>query len=771
MILQRIVEKSLDHPRVVVIIYALLTVLFVFQFQKISIDTDPENMLYDNEPARVAHREFKSEFALHDSIVVGVVDRASPVGVFTPSTLNRIRAITNDISRIDGVIAYDLISPATTDDIKGKGGVLTIEPLMRGEVRDEGVALGMRDAALMNPVLRDMLVSGDGKAIAITVPIKEKNESYRIAREIERIIERHGAGTEEYHITGLPVAEDTFGVEMFRQMALSAPLAGLIIFLLMLFFFRRVSLIISPMIVAMMSIIWTMGLLIGAGYKVHIMSSMIPIFLMPISVVDSIHILSEFFDEYRGGRGRRGTFLRVYDKLMTPMLYTSVTSTVGFASLAMTPIPPVRVFGLFVAFGIMLAWVFTLTLIPALTMLMPERFIRGLAERSGGHDAGRVSFMTRVQEAIGRVSTGRPRWVLLMTFFVLAFSAYGITLTVVNDNPVYWFGKNHKIRVADRVLNSHFGGTYMAYLVLQSKTPGVVKRPETMAYIEGLQRHLGSMDVVGKTTSIADVVKKIGFELRDRKKGSDVIPKTSRAIAQYLFLYEMSGDPEDLYHLVDPEYKKAAIWVHLKRGDNRDMKRVMSSVKEYLGANPPPAGMKARWAGLTYINVVWQDKMVTGMLSALLGSFVMVLVIMVILFRSVLWGLVSMVPLTVTIAFIYGLVGWTGKSYDMPIAVLSSLTLGLSVDFAIHLVQRTRQIYRDKGNWRDTMEAIFEEPVRAIIRNAVVIAVGFTPLLFAPLIPYKTVGFFMAAIMAISAVVTLLVLPAIMVVLKNRLRA
>jgi len=769
MILHKIVEKSLNHPKSVVIIYALLTVIFLLQFPKISIDTDPENMLYDNEPARVAHREFKDEFALHDSIVVGVVDNTAPDGVFRAETLNRIGTITKEIAKIDGVIAYDLISPTTTDDIEGRGGVLTIEPLMKGTVKDRKAALAIRDAALANPILRDMLVSGDGKAVAIMVPIRQKNQSYRIAGEIEKIIKKH-KGAEEYHITGLPVAEDTFGVEMFRQMAFSAPLAGFIIFLLMLFFFRRVSLIISPMIVAMMSIIWVMGLLIGAGYKVHIMSSMIPIFLMPISVVDSIHILSEFFDEYSGGTGRKETFTRVFDKLMTPMLYTSITSTVGFASLALTPIPPVRVFGLFVALGIMLAWFFTLTFIPAFTMLMPERFIAGLAARAGQKGSARRGVMIKVQEAIGHISMRRSRWVLLATLLIMAFSAFGISRMVVNDNPVYWFNYDHKIRVADRVLNKHFGGTYMAYLILDGKTAGLIKKPETMAYIEKLQRHLTSLDVVGKTTSIADVVKKIGFELMDKKEGSYLIPKTAKAVAQYLFLYEMSGDPEDLYHLVDPDYKKAAIWVHLKKGDNLDMKRVIRSAADFMNANPPPAGMKARWAGLTYINVVWQDKMVTGMMSALIGSFVMVLIIMVILFRSILWGLISMVPLTVTIALIYGLVGWTGKSYDMPIAVLSSLTLGLSVDFAIHLVERTRQIFREKGNWTDTIEAIFDEPVRAIIRNAVVIALGFTPLLFAPLMPYKTVGFFMAAIMAISALVTLVVLPSIMVTLKKRLK-
>lgn len=765
MILNKIVEKSLDHPKTVLIIYALITVVLLLQFPKIAVDTDPENMLYADEPARVAHREFKGEFALHDSIVVGVVDETNPDGVFTPETLTRISQVTAEIAKIDGVIAYDIISPTTTDDITGAGGTLTIEPLMRGEVAGRREALRVRDAALSNPILKDMLVSGDGRAVAIAVPIERKDQSYRISKDIEEIIGRLG-GTEEYHITGLPVAEDTFGVEMFKQMAMSAPLAGLIIFLLMYFFFRRFSLIIAPMVVAVVAIVWTMGLLIGTGHTVHIMISMIPIFLMPIAVVDSIHILSEFFDKYSSNGSRKETFIKVYDKLMTPMLYTSITSAVGFASLALTPIPPVRVFGLFVAFGIMAAWFLTLTLIPAFTMLMPERFLKGLRkkEKKGGDG------LSSVQRAIGHITTRKSKWVLLATLLVLAFSAYGISLTVVNDNPVYWFNKGHKIRVADRVLNSHFGGTYMAYLVLEGDEPGQVKRPETMAYIEGLQKELGKIDVVGKTTSIADVVKKINYELRDRADGSAVVPGTSEAIGQSLFLYEMSGDPEDLYHLVDPDYKKTAVWIHLKRGDNLDMRHVIDRAEAYMAANPPPGGMTHGWAGLSYINVVWQDSMVSGMLSALMGSFAVVLVIMIILFRSILWGLISMVPLVVTIALIYGLVGIAGKSYDMPIAVLSALTLGLSIDFAIHLVQRTRQIFAEKKDWTETIDALFEEPVRAIIRNAVVIAIGFTPLLFAPLVPYKTVGFFMAAIMTVSGAATLLVLPSIMVVLKNRLR-
>jgi len=119
-------------------------------------------------------------------------------------------------------------------------------------------------------------------------------------------------------------------------------------------------------------------------------------------------------------------------------------------------------------------------------------------------------------------------------------------------------------------------------------------------------------------------------------------------------------------------------------------------------------------------------------------------------------------PLSTTILAVYGLIGWIGKDYDMPIAVLSSLTLGLSVDFAIHFIQRMRSLVEDTGSFEAAARLAFEEPARAIARNAIVIALGFTPLFFAPLVPYITVGAFMASIMAISGAATLLLLPAVM---------
>jgi len=137
------------------------------------------------------------------------------------------------------------------------------------------------------------------------------------------------------------------------------------------------------------------------------------------------------------------------------------------------------------------------------------------------------------------------------------------------------------------------------------------------------------------------------------------------------------------------------------------------------------------------------------------------------LFRSLLWGLLCMVPLTVTIGSIYGLIGVVGKNYDMPVAVLSALSLGLAVDYAIHFLARARVTQAETGSWRRSVGPMFGEPARAITRNAIVLGVGFLPLLAAPLVPYQTVGVFIAAILLAAGLSTLLILPALVTLLQR----
>ena len=846
---RRILQLSVDHPRWVFVGVAVLTLALGLQIPRIRIDTDPENMLAAEEPARVFHNQSKALFDLHDTIAVGIVNESDPAGVFNPETLRRIHTLNEEVKSIEGVIARDVLGPATLDNIEQAGpGTIRFEWLMAEPPETQKQAIAIRDAALRLPMLRGTVVSKDGKSIALHVPIEEKDQSHRIAGEIQDIIDGF-SGEDRFYIAGLPVAEDTFGVEMFVQMAISAPLAALVIMVLMWLFFRSFTLILSPMIVAFATVIMTMGALIGAGFTVHIMSSMIPIFLMPIAVVDSVHILSEFVDRYRKTGDRGATIREVVEHLFSPMLYTSLTSATGFLSLTLTPIPPVRVFGVFVALGIGIAFLLTIVVIPAYVVRLPERRLQALL--STERDGGEGGWLGRALRSAGALSLRFAKPLLVVALALVAVSGYGISQIHINDNPVRWFKPSHRIRIADDVLNRELAGTYPAYLVFKQDDDGqgavlaageealmatdagerlrgqwnaltsraleareddtnptdalieeteellfeaseqdaatwqavidaleeaqtrskTFQAPEQLAYLEGLQQAIEGSPLVGKTSSLADVVKIVFRELKSGEQRDYRIPDTSQGVAQTLLQYQSSHRPHDLWHLVTPDYREATVWFQLKSGDNQDMASVQEEVADYLEAHPPPDGLQIEWAGLTPLNVVWQDKMVRGMLKSLLGAFVIVFLMMAFLFRSALYGILSMVPLTMTIVLTYGLIGLVGKDYDMPVAVLSSLTLGLSVDFAIHFLERSRVIQAKTGAWTQTLGLMFEEPGRAIMRNAIVIAIGFLPLLAAPLVPYNTVGFLMAAIMAVSSIVTVILLPAIMIHLKKWLTA
>ena len=841
----------------------ILTLALGSLIVKVHVDTDPENMLPEDEAVRIYHNLVKKEFALYDVVVLGVVNEKDPDGVFNPDTLRHVQELSEFAKTLQDpsdpdkrVVGREIIAPGDVDTIEQAGpGQIRFQWLMGKVPASREEALRIRDNAMANPLLNGTLVSEDGKAIGIYIPITAKDFAHQVRNELLKKISTF-KGDDQFFITGLPVAEDTFGKEMFVQMAISAPLAMIAVFLLMLLFFKKLSLIISPMIVAMVSVIATMGLLIGTGNTLHIMSSMIPIFLMPIAVVDSIHILSEFFDKYQTIRDRRRTIEHVLDQLFMPMLYTSLTSSAGFASLALTPIPPVQAFGIFVAFGIMLAWLVTIVFTPAYIMLLKEESLVNFGVVAQKADPAKKSMLSAFLGSLGRFTYQHAKLIMIVTVATLLVSLYGINKIQINDNPVKWFTEKHPIRVADKVLNSHFGGTYEAYLVLEAKeevvSPArtaailkerlsslpvadsrqsllsqavqiidensrtavdsdqflnevenkwiirqdasadddyeswsefidilaavknrgqIFKNPEMLRYVARLQEDMNRSGVVGKSNSVTDVVKKVHQELFEGNTEFYQVPDSVNAVAQCLISFQNSHKPDFLWHLVTPDYTKANIWVQLKSGDNQGMEEVVKDVDKFMTANPPPFAIDHKWAGLTYLNVVWQNKMVTGMMEAFASSFVVVLVMMIILFRSLLWGLLAMIPLSVTIALIYGIIGFIGKDYDMPVAVLSSLTLGLAVDFAIHFLERTRMQYRKTLSWSATIKDMFEEPARAISRNVIVIAVGFTPLLAAPLVPYKTVGVFLASIMAASGLATMIILPAIITLLQKFLFA
>ena len=397
---EAVVGFGMDRPRLVMLLTVLLTVVFLAAIVlRVDVDTDPENMLPSDDPVRVLNRSIQADFGTRDMIVLGIVNED---GVLTSETLAKTSRLIDEIKALPGVIPEGIVS--------FKLAIAVPE----GELSPEDVSR-IASAVDGNPLLAGRVISPDRKGLAIYIPLESKGDANGVSSGIKDLLKSPGLEIKgEHHLAGLPLAEETFGRNMFIQMAFLGPVAGLLIFLLMLYFFRRLLLVIGAMMVAMLSVIWAMGLLIGTGFSLHVMSSMIPVFLMPIAILDSIHILSEFFDQYPKFQDRRATLRAVYKELFTPISYTTVTTAVAFGSLALAPIPPVQVFGLFVAIGVVIAWLLTMVFVPAFVIVLGEESLKRIAT---GHVTASERILAWGVRRMGRLATKRSY--IVVGLFVL----------------------------------------------------------------------------------------------------------------------------------------------------------------------------------------------------------------------------------------------------------------------------------------------------------------------------------------------------------------
>ncbi len=722
--LATLVDVAMAQPKRLLWGIAAISLVAMAGMVRLDVDTDPESMLPADNADRIRNSALSEDFDLNDLIVVGIVADDT---ILTPERLSAVADLESEIATIDGVVAAQLIGLSTAADVSQLASPADVDRVA--------------SAVAANPLLADNVISADQTTAALFVPLQAKDDATGVAADIEDLIAADPVlSSLDTFQGGLPLAEEEFSKQMFIQMGLYAPMAGLLIFVLMLVFFRSLSLVGAAMIQAMVAVIFSMGLLMGTGNSLHIMSSMIPIFLMPIAILDSIHVLSEFFDRYPSIGDRRETLRSVYRDLIAPITYTSLTTAVAFGSLALTDIPPVRVFGIFIAVGVFAAWALTLMFIPAYVMLISEeRLQRTIAKpRTSGSAVGRA--MT----ALGSF-TLRRRGVIVAAFAVGALAAIpGLTQIEVNDNPVRWFKADTEVRQATDVLNDKLPGTFSANFVLEAGAPDQLLQPDTVAAVRGLETFWTGLDVVGATASYAQVV------------GGTNPTEIAGALDQ-----ARSAQGALIANLITPDSSLANVRLQMNNGDNQAMREVIDRTDVYLAENPLPSGLAVNWTGETHLNMVWQDEIAKGMVVAFLSTLVVVVVLMALLFRSVRWALLGILPVLWTVLVLYGVIGYVGKDFDAPIAILSTLMLGIGVDFAIHFVQRYRDLHQVHGSAPVALRAFFEEPARALTRNALIIAVGFVPLFLASLVPYLVTGALMSTIMIFSWLATILVLPAL----------
>lgn len=776
--LKQMIKFSIARPKTVIGVTLIITILFAYQLPMMTSDTNPKHMLPPTSDVRVWNDSVERMFGLYeDTIVVGIVNEN---GILTKETLRKIIRITSEIVRIKGVAARDVNSFSTITNVTAEGKILKVGPLVTEVPRSTEELDSLKKMLYENPLFYERIISKDGKTTAIYIPLEKGANGKEIADRIREIVKREG-GPEKYYIAGDPVARDTFGSEMFKLMGIFSPVAGTIMALALWFMFHSVCLLVANMAVAVISIICSIGLLVWLGFPIHIMSSMSPIFLLAIAT-DSIHIFNEFDFRYREKKDKKTAIIETMEVVGRPVRYTALATAAAFAVLIFMHNIPFRVFGGLVAFGTIMLRFLSFSFIPAMFTFAKEETI---GKDSRDEDIS-SNLSSRFLKKLAGLGVRKPMTTVLVGFVFLVVAIIGTTKIVVNNNIVNWFKKSSEVRVSDTVMNQALGGTSLGYIVAFSKEEDFVKTPEAMRYIEGLQRHLEKLSIVGKTISVVDYVKRINRVLHDDDQKYDVVPDTKEIIGQYLFLFSMSAKPSDLDNIVDSSFQTANVWVQLKTWDAQAMGEVINAVNSYKTSHP--MRMEFKPSGIAYFNFVWNNEVLYDTIKGFILALIVVFIILAFNFRSVKWAIVGYTPLLFTILLIYGTIGFSGRDFDLPMATLSCLSLGMAVDFAIHFISRFKQrLGQNSDPIAQSLESqeaqkrfvchsspIIESllwtaarPGKGIMRNALLFASAFSVMIFAPLIPYITVGIFIVSMMTLSSILTIIYLPALIILMKG----
>jgi hypothetical protein len=447
----------------------------------------------------------------------------------------------------------------------------------------------------------------------------------------------------------------------------------------------------------------------------------------------------------------------IFASLNKPILLTGLTTMAGLLCLLGHRLIPAQQFSVLAACGILFALLASLLFIPAVISLIPrpKPIFHLLKEEK------RKPLLERMLVFFGRVVPKWPKAIIVVAFFLAIGALYGIFYVTIDADPNSYYSKDSPVVYASELINNNLGGTQNISLVLH----GNIKEPSLLKKIDRFERELESMDEVGNTTSIARVVRQMSRALNEAdEEFYDTIPDSREAVAQYFELYAMSGDPEDFEKLVDFPYENALITARVNSGSTPKLNKVLDRVDE-MTENDTNISLVG---GFGVIISELAGLVVNGQFLSLGMAIFLVGILLVGLFRSVMAGLISAIPLAISIMVLFGLMGYFGIELNIATAMLSSIMIGVGVDYTIHFLWRYREERRRGLVAKAAVEKTLTTTGRGIVFNAFSVVIGFIILFFSSFMPVKFFGFLVVVSIFSCLAGALILIPALCLVFKPK---
>lgn len=763
---EKLIHLILKHSLLVIVLNIFLTLVAALSLPKIKLENSIDVFFNKKSKSYVDFEKWKEQFGSDEIVIVAFSDK----DIFTEDNLRLIDNLTGQFESLNYV--NKVTSLTNVNNIIGAESTFFVQPLVVNIPSTKKELARLKEEAVHNPLYVDNVISRDGKTTAILIELEKHSGTggdYKkeTVESIYKILKNAFPENKKFYLSGNTAIEYFYARYMQDDLKTFMPLLFLILLVILGLSSRSIAGVMLPLVVASISLIWTMGFLYLCGFSINNVTTIIPPIILSVALLDSIHFYWELILKRKTAQSAsRDNIFILSDtirELFIPCFLTSATTLVGFLSLTVSRIPPVKELGLVVGIGIFFALFVTFTFLPVLT-----KKLNLLENLNAQEEKGRGFFKKRLDHffiGIGNFNERYRIFVLVATLGLIAISVWGITRLKVETNVLDYFKKNSPIHKSTTFIENNLSGIHFLNISLKTDIRDYFKRPKSLREIEKLEKFLKTLPSVDKTTSVVEYIKEINKSFHNENGKFYKVPSSKELISQYLLLY----GAEDLDDFVDSQWQWTTIQVRLKEHSTVRLKKIITRIKEYL-TRTISEPVKTKVLGQTVLEVETNNAVMKGQLQSLGLAMLVIFSMIFLLFRSIPVGLVSIVPNLLPIVVNFGIMGWLGIRLDSATSMISAIGIGIIVDDTIHFLHSFRESFRKTGDYTLSMQRSLAQKGRPIVLTSVILFFGFGIVSVSQFVPSAYFGLLSALLIFNALWADLIVLPCILLCMKPRFR-
>jgi len=776
-----------ERPWAVIGVSLLVALGFSSALPTLRLDFANEHYLLKTDSARQTYDRFVDRYGLPGRIVIAL----KPPSVFERAFLERLRSLHADLEselpHLREVVS--LVNVHFTTEVDGE---LVTQGLMDGWTGSEADVRRVRERARSSPLYLNTILSEDLGYTAIVVepdpysslgdrevgayafqegfteggaPLAylTPEEAWELIAVIEAVLARHELPGTTVHLVGGEVMAKRLADMAAENLGLFLPLSTLAIGALLWLMFWRITAALLPLLVVLLSVAATFGCMGLLGIPFTLPTQILPSFLLAAGVCDGVHILAIVYQRLREGHTRSAAVALAIEHSGVAVLMTSLTTAGGLLSFRLADISPVADLGVVAPIGVFFAFLLSLTLLPALVVVLPLT-----APKLRG--AGQGGAIRRILVWLGAVSTRRPWPVVGGASLLVGLAVWSLPGLRYGHDPLSWFLEDDPMRLAMLEMDERFRGLSTIEVLLDTGADGGLYEPELLQRLDEASRFAESrregVVAVGKATSIVDIVKEVHQTLNEGRVDHYAIPDTREAVAQELLLFEMSGT-DALSELADSKRRHARLTLKISTVDGSHYGPFMDELREKLsGIFGPSVAIELTGGGVLASRAI--GLLLESMARSYLAALLVITVLMVLLIGNLRIGLLSMIPNLTPIVLVLALMAVLEIPLNVVTMLMGSIVIGVVVDDTIHCMLRFSVHYEESGDVQGAVEQTLLSTGAALLVTSAALAASFFLLMLGELRTLQHFGFLTGAAVILALLADLMLAPALLTLVLGR---